>query len=170
MSLASLHIEADRPDPQRFRSAMGTFATGVAVVTTELAGAYHGMTVNSLTSVSLAPCMLLICPRRGSATGDAIRARGEFAVNILGAEQQHLSARFVSADIVDRFIDIDLQRTARGIPLLTGAIAHLCCRVSAIHPGGDHEIVVGEVLTSSESTGFPLLFHKGRYGGFHSNA
>lgn len=170
MSIASLHMESDRLDPRRFRNVIGSFATGVAIITTELDGTHHGMTVNSLTSVSLDPCMLLVCPRRGSATGEAIRARGEFAVNILAAHQRDLSHRFVSVGIADRFTALDVEFSPRGMPLLPGAIAHICCRVAAIHPGGDHEIVLGEVLTCSNADGHPLVFHKGTFGAFRTEA
>ncbi|TCT08324.1 flavin reductase family protein [Aquabacter spiritensis] len=170
MSLAALHMESDSLDPRRFRTVIGAFATGVAVITTAFEGAFHGMTINSLTSVSLDPCLLLVCPRRGSATGAAIRGSGAFAVNIRAADQRDLSHRFVRADIAERFAELDIELGPRGVPLLPGAIAHLCCRVSAIHPGGDHEIVVGEVRTCSDAGGHPLLFHKGSFGAFRGDA
>src|SRR4029453_11462802 len=81
-------------DPKQFRSVMGTFATGVAVIATEWRGELFGATINSLTSVSLDPCMLLVCTSEGSVTGTAIRNRGFFSVNILGQHQSELSARF----------------------------------------------------------------------------
>ena len=87
-SHAALHM--DPVDPMVFRRTMGTFATGVAVVTAVWDGEYHGMTMNSLTSVSLDPCMLLICPRRGSATGEAIANSGEFIVNLLRADHHDI--------------------------------------------------------------------------------
>jgi 3-hydroxy-9,10-secoandrosta-1,3,5(10)-triene-9,17-dione monooxygenase reductase component len=170
MSIPSQHVEAARLDPRRFRNVIGSFATGVAIITTELDGLYHGMTINSLTSVSLDPCMLLVCPRHGSTTGEAIRSRGEFAVNILAAHQRDLSRRFVSVTGAERFTGIDVELSPRGMPLLPGAIAHICCRVSAIHPGGDHEIVLGQVLTCSDAEGHPLLFHKGTFGVFRTEA
>ena len=77
---------------------MGTFATGVAVIATEWSGELFGATINSLTSVSLEPCMLLVCTSEGSATGTAIRQRGFFSVNILGQHQSELSARFTAAE------------------------------------------------------------------------
>ena len=81
-------------DPRHFRSVMGAFPTGVAIVATEWKGELFGATINSLTSVSLTPCMLLFCTNEGSATGAAIRKRGMFSVNILGHHQSELSARF----------------------------------------------------------------------------
>jgi flavin reductase (DIM6/NTAB) family NADH-FMN oxidoreductase RutF len=81
-------------DPKRFRSVMGTFPTGVAVITTAWNGELFGATINSLTSVSLEPSMLLFCTSEGSATGAAIRRRELFSVNILGEHQSDLPSRF----------------------------------------------------------------------------
>jgi len=165
MSIPSLPMEAGRLDPRHFRNVIGSFATGIAIVTTSVDGEHYGMTVNSLASLSLDPCMLLVCPRRGSTTGDAIRKRGEFAVNILADTQRDLSNRFVNA-IAARFNDLNLEFSGGGMPLLPGAVAHLCCRVAAVHPAGDHDIVLGEVLACGDGEGRPLVFHKGAFGAF----
>jgi flavin reductase (DIM6/NTAB) family NADH-FMN oxidoreductase RutF len=153
-------------DPNRFRSVMGSFATGVAVIATEWKGELFGATVNSLTSVSLAPCMLLFCMNDGSTTGAAIRNRNLFSVNVLGHHQSELPARFTKSD-KNRFKDVAVDFSADRLPLLRGAAAQLCCRVAAIHKGGDHDIILGEVLSGEELTCKPLVFHKGRYGSFH---
>jgi flavin reductase (DIM6/NTAB) family NADH-FMN oxidoreductase RutF len=152
-------------DPKRFRSVMGTFPTGVAVVATKWNGELFGATVNSLTSVSLEPCMLLFCTNEGSATGAAIRQRGLFSVNILGQHQTELSTRFTGRR-KNRFEDLAVAFSPDELPLLEGAAAQLCCRVSAIHKAGDHDIVLGEVLSGEEIACHPLVFHKGAYGSF----
>lgn len=152
-------------DPKRFRSVMGAFATGVAVVTTEWKGELFGATVNSLTSVSLQPCMLLFCVSDGSTTGTAIRSRGLFSVNILGQHQAHLPTRFTASG-KDRFADLALDFSTDGLPMIRGAAAQLCCRVAAIHKGGDHDIILGEVLSGEDVACHPLVFHKGTYGSF----
>jgi 3-hydroxy-9,10-secoandrosta-1,3,5(10)-triene-9,17-dione monooxygenase reductase component len=152
-------------DPKHFRSVMGAFPTGVAIIATEWAGRLFGATINSLTSVSLTPCMLLFCTNEGSATGMAIRKRGLFSVNILGQHQSDLSARF-TGEQRNRFEDIAVAFSADGLPLLEGAAAQLCCRVTAIHKAGDHDIVLGEVLSGKEAACNPLVFHKGAYGIF----
>lgn len=152
-------------DSRRFRSMMGTFATGVAVVTTAWNGRLFGATINSLTSVSLEPCMLLVCTSEDSATGTAIRQRGLFSVNILGQHQSDLSARFTGL-VKTRFDDLALAFSADGLPLLQGAAAQLCCRVAAVHKAGDHDIILGEVLSGDETACSPLVFHKGSYGSF----
>jgi 3-hydroxy-9,10-secoandrosta-1,3,5(10)-triene-9,17-dione monooxygenase reductase component len=152
-------------DAKRFRSVMGTFPTGVAVITTTWNGELFGATINSLTSVSLQPSMLLFCTSEGSATGAAIRRRGLFSVNILGQHQSDLSARFTGQPN-NRFEDLAIAFSADGLPLLQGAAAQLCCSVAAIHRAGDHDIILGEVLSGDEIACSPLVFHKGAYGRF----
>jgi flavin reductase (DIM6/NTAB) family NADH-FMN oxidoreductase RutF len=152
-------------DPKRFRSVMGAFPTGVAVIATEWDGELFGATINSLTSVSLQPCMLLFCTSESSTTGSAIRRRGLFSVNILGAHQSGLSARFTGA-LKSRFEDLALGFSADGLPLLQDAAARLCCRVATVHKAGDHDIILGEVLSGDELACSPLVFHKGSYGSF----
>jgi flavin reductase (DIM6/NTAB) family NADH-FMN oxidoreductase RutF len=150
-------------DPKRFRSVMATFPTGVAIIGTAWDGELFGATINSLTSVSLAPCMLLFCTNEGSATGAAIRKRGLFSVNILGAHQSDLSVRFTGKQ-GSRSEDIAIAFSADGLPLLEGAAAQLCCSVATIHKAGDHDIILGEVLSGEENLCSPLIFHKGAYG------
>lgn len=152
-------------DPKRFRSVMGMFPTGVAIVATKWNGELFGATINSLTSVSLQPCMLLFCTNEGSATGTAIRHRGLFSVNILGQHQSDLSARFTGG-LKNRFDNLAFAFSPDELPLLEGAAAQLCCRVSAIHKAGDHDIILGEVLSGDEIASDPLVFHKGAYGRF----
>lgn len=152
-------------DPTRFRSLMGAFPTGVAVIATEWHGELFGSTINSLTSVSLQPCMLLFCSGEGSATGTAIRKRGLFSVNVLGAHQSDLSTRFTGRQ-KNRFDDLALAFSAEGLPLLTGAAAQMCCRVATVHKAGDHDIILGEVMSGDEMGCSPLVFHKGAYGSF----
>jgi 3-hydroxy-9,10-secoandrosta-1,3,5(10)-triene-9,17-dione monooxygenase reductase component len=109
--------------------------------------------------------MLLFCTSEGSATGRAIRKRGLFSVNILGQHQSDLSARF-TGKLKNRFEDLAVAFSADGLPLLQGAAAQLCCRLTAVHKAGDHEIILGEVLSGEEMTCGPLVFHKGAYGSF----
>jgi len=154
-------------DSKHFRVVMGAFPTGVAVIATEWNGELFGATINSLTSVSLEPCMLLFCPSEGSATGTAIRKRGLFSVNILGQHQSDLSARFTGTE-KNRFEDLAVAFSADGLPLLQGAAAQMWCRVAAVHKAGDHHIILGEVLSGEEIACSPLVFHKGAYGSFQS--
>lgn len=149
--------------PADFRAVMSAFATGVAVVLARHDDKLHGMTVNSLTSVSLDPPLLLVCPRRGSATGTAMKQSGHFAVNILDVQQRDVATRFVG-NFADRFDGIELGLSARGLPVLSGALAHFECAVRDVHDGGDHDIVVGQVTACTHREGDPLLFYRGRFG------
>ncbi len=147
--------------PSGFRNTMGRFATGVAIVTTEHDGRYHGMTVNSLTSVSLDPPLLLVCLTQGTRTVEAVIARGAFVVNILGDGQDALSNRFARGG-EDHFDGLQPVINSAGLPELS-ALGHLHCQVSAVHPGGDHVIVVGEVLHLRDDERRPLIFYRGKY-------
>ncbi|MEW2386448.1 flavin reductase family protein [Micromonospora sp. NPDC047707] len=145
------------------RRAMGRFATGVAVITTRMGGVPHGMTVNSLTSVSLDPPLLLVCFNRGARTAECVQASGRFAVNILGARQEQVSNTFARRG-ENHFDGLDLPSHPTGVPLIPGALAHAVCRVDKVVNGGDHIVVFGLVEDVHEREGAPLLFYGGRYG------
>lgn len=142
---------------------MGAFATGVAIVTTEHNGELYGMTVNSLTSVSLDPCLLLICIRHGSKTGSAIASRGAFLVNLLSVEQSELASRFATAS-GGRFDEVKPGFRDGGLPHIPGSLAFLTCQVEQTILSGDHEIVIGRVLDCECAEREPLLFFRGRFG------
>lgn len=149
-------------DPRLYRSAIGAFATGVTVVTASVRGDIYGMTMNSITSVSLDPCLLLICPKRNSLTGNAIIESGRFAVNVLSDEQTEISRRFMSP-AADRFAGIPYTDHRLGVPLLSGCAAHLVCELVSTQSAGDHEILLGQVVDCSGSDTAPLVFHRGAY-------
>jgi 3-hydroxy-9,10-secoandrosta-1,3,5(10)-triene-9,17-dione monooxygenase reductase component len=163
MNTQAACMEAPAFDPSIFRSAMGVFATGVAVVMANHNDRLHGMTVNSLTSVSLDPPLLLVCPRRGSTTGLAMKSSGSFVVNILDVQQREIATRFVG-DFANRFDGLDLGQSPRGFPVLAKALAHFDCVVRNVYEGGDHDIIVGEVVSCTQRPGNPLLFYRGRFG------
>jgi flavin reductase (DIM6/NTAB) family NADH-FMN oxidoreductase RutF len=148
-----------------FRNAMGLFATGVAVLTTAHQGRYHGVTANSLTSVSLDPFLLLVCLNKSSVTGDAMRKRGEFMVSLLAEAQLDVSRRFAGKS-EDKFHGIELNHSENGIPMPAGCLAYLSCKARTIHDGGDHDIIIAEVFACDEQPGSPLVFWRGRYGGY----
>ncbi|MGX6603304.1 flavin reductase family protein [Micromonosporaceae bacterium Da 78-11] len=149
-------------DGRALRAAFGKFATGVAVVTALGAdGRPEGMTVNSFTSVSLDPPLLLWCLRRDSSRHDRFAGAGHFGVNVLAADQHPVSRGFAGAGRPDDHVAWHLGHA--GVPLLDGAIAHYVCRRADAYDGGDHLIVVGEVLAFRTSDGEPLLFHGGAY-------
>jgi flavin reductase (DIM6/NTAB) family NADH-FMN oxidoreductase RutF len=150
-------------DAREFRTAMGGFATGVAVVTTEHDGELHGMTINSLTSVSLNPTLLLVCLNRPSRTATAIDGRGGFVVNVLGANQGHVSNAFARPS-ADHFADRSIYTIGDdGMPLVTGAMAHLVCRTEQQVEAGDHSIVIGRVVGGQTVPRDPLIFYRGAY-------
>ena len=161
--MASQARASDRIDAAWFRQMMGGFATGVAVVTARDADQeLHGMTVNSLTSVSLDPVLLLVCFTRDSRTAEAVEESGVFAVNLLSHGQMALSNAF-SRPGEDRFRDVDYELDDDGVPLLGGGLGYARCSVDAVHDGGDHIIVVAAVRSCQVRQGEPLIFYRGRY-------
>ena len=150
-------------DPIGLRRVLGSFATGVTIITTcDPAGAPVGLTANSFNSVSLAPPLVLWSLRQSSRAIEAFRAASHWAVHVLAAQQQALSDRFARAG-EDRFAGIDWCAGVGRVPLLPGCAAVLQCRNVAQHAGGDHVILIGEVLACDHAPQPPLLFHGGRY-------
>lgn len=154
----------DPPDARLFRTVMGTYPTGVAVVTArKLDGEPCGLTVNSLTSVSLEPLLLLVCLDLASESRVAVLESGAFAVNILGTGGEGISDSFANGQRGDRFTGLAWRVEATGSPVLERALAWLDCRVTESYSAGDHIIVVGQVEACGASGGHPLVFHGGRY-------
>ncbi len=149
---------------RRLRDVLGTFATGVTVVTARNdAGVPVGITVNSFTSVSLEPPLVLWCLGRGSSVQDAFTTGSHFAVNVLNGSQEALAKRFANKQL-DQFADLeDIEQGIGGVPLLPDCIGQLQCVQRHALDGGDHLILVGEVLAIAEHPGAPLLFHRGRF-------
>lgn len=151
-------------DPLEYRAVIGGFATGVTVVTAFHAGEPYAMTANSVTSVSLEPTLLLVCFMKGSRTGLAVRESGWFAVNILDDSQEGLSRRFASPELTTDFDGVEYVPGMQGAPLLSGGLGNVQCRVREVVEGGDHDIVIGDVLdASAPPDGDPLLFFRGKY-------
>ena len=150
-------------DEQRFRQALGHFATGVTIVTMrDRGGQPQGLTANSLTSVSLDPPLVLVCIDRRISAYPVMQEVEGWVVNILAADQEELSRRFATPDI-DKFDGVAFESGAYGAPLIGGALATLAVRSYARHDGGDHEIFVGEVTDVDFHDGEPLVFYKGMY-------
>ena len=156
--------DLDAPITERaLRDAMRSLATGVVIVTTRGdAGVPVGLTVNSFNSVSLQPPLVLWSIRLEAPSLSAFRSHGAFAVNILAADQRELAERF-AARIPDRFNGVSWSEGYEGVPVLGGCLAALECRSYARHPGGDHEIHLGEVVNLTNRPGVPLIFQGGRY-------
>jgi len=150
-------------DSRDFRRALGQFATGVTIVTARnKRGHCIGLTVNSFTSVSLNPPLVLWSLGRASTEYSDFTKAKHFAINVLSSDQHHLSRRF-SAQVPSRFAGLDCSDSVEGCPLLQGATAHFVCRVVRKLNGGDHLIFLGEVIHYRYQEGEPLIFHSGRY-------
>lgn len=151
-------------DVRDYRGALGQYATGVAVITTrDASGVYHGLTVNSFTSVSIDPPLILWCPSKRATSLQAFEDAEHFAINILGSGQLNLSRQFSVSGSEEKFKGVDVDEGIGGVPLLRGAVATFECRRVASHDAGDHAIHVGEVERYAWDGGEPLLFHSGRY-------
>ncbi len=148
------------------RRLLGHFATGVTVITTtDREGEACGTTANAFTSVSLDPPLILVCLARGSQTLESIRDRGGFVANILADGQQEHSNWFARKGVRLKPAEHDFRRGKLDLPILDGTLAHVECEVERIDEGGDHEIILGRVVSSGhhESAPDPLLFFRGGY-------
>jgi flavin reductase (DIM6/NTAB) family NADH-FMN oxidoreductase RutF len=148
------------------RTVMGHFATGVCVISTRRRdGRPVATTVNAVTSVSLEPPLLLVCLARDSETLAAVMDRSKFAVSILTEEQREHSVRFAAKGAHAHAEEIQFSEHDSDVPCLADALATIACRVSAIHEGGDHMIVLAEALSTSSAERDlpPLLFFRGAY-------
>jgi 3-hydroxy-9,10-secoandrosta-1,3,5(10)-triene-9,17-dione monooxygenase reductase component len=153
------------PDTSEFRQIMGRFATGVTVVTMMSGDGPYGITVNSFTSVSLNPMLVLVCVDKQATGYDHFQLGESFAVNILSEEQEYLSRAFSSKDAKERFNGIGYRTTDNKAPILNGVIASLECRITQVCDGGDHTIFLGEVFSAQHyNDKKPLLFYHGQYG------
>lgn len=151
-------------DSRRFRNALGCFATGVAVVTTQVEGyAPIGITINSFSSVSLDPPLILWCLDKKSDTLPVFGATRNFTVNVLREEDREISSRLARQG--DHRLDgLRTCMGGNGCPSLDDALAHFECVIEARHDAGDHIIMLGRVLHFDYvEQGRPLLYHRGGY-------
>ena len=155
-------------DPRTLRDALGCFATGVTVVTClNPDGDPAGLTVNSFTSVSLDPPLLLVCLAKDAASAGALVAAPNFAVNVLQTGQQPASIRF-STRHEDRFGATPWACGEAGAPILKDSLGVFECARHAVHDGGDHHILIGQVVKASFDGGLdPLLYFRGKYRRLH---
>jgi flavin reductase (DIM6/NTAB) family NADH-FMN oxidoreductase RutF len=150
-------------DARDLRNALGTFATGVAIITTRDAeGRLYGLTGNSFTSISLEPPLVLWSLSCAAPSLPAFRAATHFGVNVLAAEQRELSVRFARPQ-PDKFEGVPYELGEYGVPLLAGAPAHFECRIVDRYYGGDHEIFLGRVERYAYEHKPTLLFCHGAY-------
>ncbi|MBX7495189.1 flavin reductase family protein [Qipengyuania sp. 6B39] len=151
-------------DAQAFRDALGSFVTGVTIVTARDAdGQPFGLTANSFNSVSLDPPMVLWSLSLQSGTLPVFRDAENWAVHVLSADQQGMSDRFARAG-ADKFAGLAVSDGPEGAPLIEGYAARFGCRARFEYEGGDHAIFLGEVVDFDRREAEPLIYHSGRYG------
>ena len=161
MSLATI-------EQHHFRRVCSKYATGITILTVlDARGRPHGMTVNSFTSVSLTPPLVLVCIDRQTTILSHFLAGTRFAINVLHEEQKELSSRFARSG-QDRFEGIRWHAGETGAPLLPEVLATLECGVTQMVEAGDHVVVIGEALHASWREGQPLIYFNSGYQGLRS--
>jgi flavin reductase (DIM6/NTAB) family NADH-FMN oxidoreductase RutF len=152
---------------ETFRAAMGQLASGVTIITMRAGEEDHGFTASSFTSLSLDPMLVLVCVVRAQRSHALIEQAGHFAVNILSTTQKELGVRFASSKTPDRFAGLDVSRAVSGAAILPGNLAWVDCAVKETFEGGDHSIVVGQVLAGdAPGRQEPLVYHARQWGTF----
>jgi flavin reductase (DIM6/NTAB) family NADH-FMN oxidoreductase RutF len=150
-----------------FRKAMGSFATGVTVITVDCEGEVHGMTANAFTSVSLDPLLVLVCVDHRARTHAHLTARKRFGVNVLAERQRGVSQYYADPSPTHQHAEQEtgarFDRTQHGTPVLHDALAYLECRLHTAQDAGDHTIFIAEVEDVVVREGDPLLYFRGEY-------
>lgn len=154
----------DHLDPPALRELLGRFCSGVTVVATEGPAGVDGFACQSFSALSLDPPMVLISVMRQSRTLPVLLDRGDFAVSVLGADAAEVSATVGGRD-PDKFSRVPLDRTGRGLPVVSGSLAWFDCSVARVVDGGDHVVILADVHGAgpADRDGDPLLFFRGRY-------
>ncbi len=142
---------------------MGHFATGVTVITTkDKDGGPNGLTANAFMSLSLNPPLILISVDKGAACYACFSPENGFTVNFLSEDQEEISRRFATKGI-DKFAGLKWQEGSNGAAILDGVLGHVECKITQCYDGGDHTIILGEILNANATGDRPLLFYKGKY-------
>ena len=151
--------------PEDLRCAMRQWTTGVTVVTAHHEGVSHGMTVNSFTSISLDPPLVLVSLERSTRTHDLVSRACAFGVTILSQEQRGISDTFAGrhTEQSDRFAGLETFTLQSGTPLITAGLSHFDCHVVATYVAGTHTVFIGEVLALNCHPGDPLLYYDRGY-------
>lgn len=155
-------------DGMAFRNAMSRFASGVTIVTAHNdSGEPWGFTASAFSSLSLEPPLVLVCLDKRADSHPVFERAGNFAVSILAHGQDDLAMKFATRG-ADKFGGLEvLKGMTTGLPLIPGAHVHLECRIHDRLPGGDHTILVGEVLSADSDDQPPLLHYNRSFGRFH---
>lgn len=147
-------------DDRLFRAAMGKFATGVTIITTEVDQKVYGMTANAFMSVSLNPKLIVVSIGEKATMNQNLQRTDHFAVSVLNAQQEDLSAYFAGQIKEERNIDFD---TLNGLPVIPNALANITCKMYDSVVAGDHTLYIGEVTDLRIQDGEPLAFFEGKY-------
>jgi flavin reductase (DIM6/NTAB) family NADH-FMN oxidoreductase RutF len=158
----------DAATARSFRNALGSFPTGVTIVTAHTQDGPVGMTVNSFASVSLDPPLVLWSPAKSSSRHGLFSEATHFGIHILSAEQTALSARFTRGGLA--FTELDWQQNEEGVPIIHGTLARFECQRYSIQDAGDHSLIIGRVLRAACRDGDPLCFSRGAFGRFLDHA
>ncbi|HEY3772898.1 MAG TPA: flavin reductase family protein [Solirubrobacteraceae bacterium] len=152
-------MAAPETEQRRFRDALGTFATGVTIVSTRLDDLVHGMTANGFMSVSLDPALVVVSIASASRMHDILMRAGRYGVSVLARDQEAVSRHFAGRPEREEIVLTEAQ----GAPLVDGALTHVVAEVIDAHAAGDHTLFVGEVVHFAHRAGDPLIFHSGAY-------
>jgi flavin reductase (DIM6/NTAB) family NADH-FMN oxidoreductase RutF len=163
---AELASDTSAIDPRDFRNALGTFATGVTIITAMAAdGKPYGLTCNSFASVSLNPPLVLWSLGMFSNGLSTFQNASHFVVNILGESQQELANKFAKSS-GEKFAGVEWTPGLGNAPVLADSVANFQCRAANRYYGGDHIIFLGAVEAYAYNRKEPLLFARGGYGRF----
>lgn len=162
-----LSVNEARIDAGHFREVLGSYPTGVCVISAlDAEGNPAGMVVGTFTSVSLDPPLVGFLPDKNSSSWPKIEQAGRFCVNVLASDQQDI-CRQVAAKGEEKFAGVDYAVSDNKLPVIANAIATIECTIHSVTDAGDHWFVLGAVLGMNTSRDEdPMLFHRGRYGGF----
>lgn len=148
---------------QDFKKAMGLFPSGVVIVTTVAAdGSKHGFTASAFSSLSLDPPLILVCLANSADCFETFVMGDKLAVNIIGEQQHDLAFKFATKG-VDKFEGNEFVEGSTGLPIISDCILSLECNIKNTFPGGDHEILIGEVLHANINEGTPSIWFEGSF-------
>lgn len=166
MDAGTLQTFDPSSDSNSFRGALGTFVTGVTVITTDSPEGPVAIVANSFASVSLDPPLVLWSPAKASKRFEHFAGARRFAVHVLAADQRDICAAIIKSKTAIK--DVPTHKSHCGMPIIEGALATFECNLHATHDAGDHVIIVGLVTKAHHQTGNPLVFHAGTYGEFNA--
>lgn len=164
MDAGTLQTFDPSADADSFRGALGSFVTGVTVVTTDSPEGPVAIVANSFASVSLDPPLVLWSPAKSSKRFEHFAGSRRFAVHVLGADQRDICAAIIKSKTA--ISDVPTHQSHCGMPIIDGTLATFECTLETTHDAGDHVIVVGRVTKAHHKGGDPLVFHGGKYGAF----